>query len=115
DAVETRHAQIQDGEVGLQLLGKPDRLVPGRRLAADLPVRARRQELPNGSANDLMIVRNENAYHRWLRLQPRQGSRSSNPSLAPVVASLKSTNSSILQCSQSHPVGTTRGRLGLLV
>ena len=72
DAVELGHVQIHDDDVGLQRLGGGDRLGAGRRLAHDLRLAERREQRAEPSAEDRMVVGDEdaNAFHGLL---PRAG------------------------------------------
>ena len=61
DAVKKRHADIEDGDVWLELGGFLDGVAAIGRFGADLPAGAQFKKSAETGANDGMIIRNQNA------------------------------------------------------
>ena len=59
-AVAVGHADVQQDNVRLHLLGQPQGIFPAVRLADNLDVRAR-QQAGQARANDLVVVANQNS------------------------------------------------------
>jgi hypothetical protein len=66
-AIEKRHADIEDGDIGLQLTGFVNGIAAIRGFGADLPPGARFEEGAESGANNGMIIRDKDAQGRHQR------------------------------------------------
>jgi hypothetical protein len=67
DAVEERHADIQDGDLGFVFGGFFDGVAAIRGFGADLPTRARLEKSAEAGADNGVIIRDEDGErrHKW--------------------------------------------------
>ena len=81
-AVQVRHADIQDRDVRLQLLGLRNSFAAGMRFSADFPSRVRLQHAFDPTPHKIVIVCNQNPKHFHFIL-PHDGVRGAIVQLAP--------------------------------